>query len=223
MAYTGSKAQAGRGWSFGIGLAVGTALPTGITGTTTSGTSSITIASSIIGVLVGMGVSGTGIAPGTVVSATPTGTTIPLSLPATASGSTVALTFSLGYTAIGEIKSLTPVDGKFDKEDVSNFQSNLDKEFLKLMRDNGAPKISGNRVSGDAGQLALVAAYNDANNAYAFQVQATLAKGQTTSGDTYTYNALVMGQSFGPIEPNKVVTYSAELQITGPVTFTAGS
>ena len=37
-----------------------------------------------------------------------------------------------------------------------------------------------------------------------------------------TYNALVMAQSF-TIETNKSVAFDVELQITGPVTFTAGS
>lgn len=221
MAYTNSKAQAGRGSQIAIGPVAGATAPTGITGTTTSGSPTISAASSIVGVIAGLSVTGTGIAPGTtVVSAT--GSTITLSQNATASGSAISLTFGIGYTLIGEIKSAPPVDGKFDKEDVSNFQSGLDKEYIKLMRDNGTPKITGNRVANDAGQLAAVAAYNDGNNAYMFQVTLPKTPAQTTTGDVYTYNALVMGESF-TLETNKATSFTLDLQITGPVTFVAGS
>lgn len=221
MAYLGSKAQAGRGSQISIGPAAGATAPTGITGTTTVGSPTITAASSIVGVVAGLSVTGTGIPAGTtVISAT--GTTITLSQNATAAGTAVSLTFTVGYVTIGEIKSAPPVEGKFDKEDVSNFQSGVDKEYIKLMRDNGAPKITGNRVSSDAGQLATIAAYNDPNNAYMFQVTLPKTPTQTTTGDTYTYNALVLGQSF-VLETNKATTFTLDLQITGPVTFTAGA
>jgi hypothetical protein len=129
------------------------------------------------------------------------------------------------YVPVGEIKTTDPGKGTFDKEEVSNLESGLDKEFLKLMRDNGAPKLSGNRVGSDAGQLAVVAAYNDGDNSYMIKVTLPINKkaGQIAQGDAYTYDALVMGQSFGPVETNKAIAYEVELQITGPVTFTPGS
>lgn len=224
MTYLRSKAQAGRGSIFAIGPVSGSVAPTSLTGGTTSASAVVTMASTA-GVAVGMGVAGTGIAPGATVLSIIANTSITLSAPSTATGSAIALTFSIVYILVGEIKNTDPGKGQFDKEDVSNFESDLDKEYLKLMRDNGAPKISGNRVSGDAGQLAVVAAYNDGDNPYMIQITLPINKkiGQTTTGDVYTYDALVMGQSFGPVEVNKAIPFECELQITGPVTFTAGS
>jgi hypothetical protein len=119
------------------------------------------------------------------------------------------------YVPVGEIKTTDPGKGTFDKEEVSNLESGLDKE----------PKLSGNRVGSDAGQLAVVAAYNDGDNSYMIKVTLPINKkaGQIAQGDAYTYDALVMGQSFGPVETNKAIAYEVELQITGPVTFTPGS
>lgn len=222
MAYTRSKAQAGRGAIFAIGPVTGATVPTGITVTTTSGSAVLTTATSIIGVSAGLGVSGTGIPPGaTVVSAT--GTSITISANATATGSTIALTFTIGYTVVGELKVGDPGKGQYDKEDVSNFQSLIDKEYKKMMRDNGTPKLTGNRVSSDAGQLAVSAAYDDADNSYMIQITIPKRSDQTSTGDIYTYDALVMSRTFGPIETNKTIPFEVDLQITGPVTFVAGS
>lgn len=221
--YTGSKAQAGRGSQLAIGPAGSTlpTPPTGVTGTTTSSSTSVTAVSSTVGLAIGMGVSGTNIPVGATVAAF-TSNTITLSIAATGAGTATPLTFTNIYLSIGEVKTATPVDAKFSTENVSNFDSNIDEEYIKLMRNNGQIKVSGNRVSSNAGQLAVVAAFNDANNPYQFQVTLPKRPDQTTTGDVYTYAALVMGQSF-QVETAKAVTFDLELQITGPVTFTAGS
>lgn len=225
MPYTRSKAQAGRGTIFAIGPVSGTVAPTGITVTTTSASAVLTAASSTVGVVAGMTVTGTGIPVGaTVVSVVPA-TSITISAPATASATAVAITIGIGYIQVFELKSGDPGKGTYDKEDVSNFNSAIDKEYQKEMRDNGTPKFSGNRVGNDVGQLAMLAAYNDADNAYMFQV--TLPKnvkiGQTVSGDVETWDALVMSATYGPIEVGKSIPFECELQITGPRTLVAGS
>jgi hypothetical protein len=225
MAYTRSKAQAGRGTIFAIGPISGTTVPTGVTGTTVAASATITAIAATAGIVAGLSVSGAGIPVGATVVSVVLNTSVTISAPATASASAVALTFAVAYTAVGEIKTTDPGKGQFDKEETSNFQSGLDKEYLKTMRDNGAPKLSGNRVGSDAGQLAVVAAYNDGDNSYMIQITLPINKkaGQTTTGDIYTYDALVMHQSFGPVEVNKAIPFECELQITGPFTFVAGS
>lgn len=224
MAYTRSKAQAGRGFIIGIGPISGTVAPTGITGTTTSASASVTALTSIVGIAVGMTVSGVGIPVGATVAAV-SGSSLTLSANATASGTVIALTFGIAYVPVFELKTTDVGKPAFDKEETSNFNSGVDKEYLKLMRDNGAPKFSGNRVGNDAGQLALIAAFNDAENSYMFQVQLPINPkiGQTTVGDSETFDALVMGASYGPIETNKSIPVECELQITGPRTYVAGS
>jgi len=225
MAYTRSKAQAGRGTVFAIGPISGSVAPTGLTGTTTSASAVITVMSSTVGITAGMSVTGTGIPLGATVLSIVPATSITISANATASGSLIALTFAVGYVPIFELKTSDPGKAMFDKEDTSNFNSLTDKEYLKLMRDNGAPKFSGNRVGNDVGQLALIAAFNDGDNAYMFQV--TLPKntkiGQTVVGDIETWDALVMGASYGPVETNKSIPVEVDLQITGPRTIVAGS
>lgn len=135
----------------------------------------------------------------------------------------VAGTSSPTYVEIMEIRNATLIEAIFDTEDVSNFDSNLDKEFVKLMRDNGKPKFSGNRVSSDAGQLAAIAAFNDAASSYMMQVTLPKRPDQVTTADVYTFNALVIGFTIGPVEVNKAIPVDITLQITGPATFTAGA
>jgi hypothetical protein len=224
MAYTRSKAQAGRGTIFSIGPISGSVAPTGLTGTTTVASATVDMADTT-GVVVGMTVAGTGIPVGATVTAIVPATSITISAPATAAGAAEALTFAVAYLPVFELKSTDPGKATFDKEEVSNFNSNVDKEYLKLMRDGGAPKLTGNRVGNDAGQLALVAAFNDPDNAYMFQVQLPINKkiGQTTVGDTETWDALVLECSYGPVETNKSIPLDVGLQITGPRTLVVGS
>lgn len=220
MAYKNSKAQSAIGVVLGIGAIAGTTVPTGITATTVSASTGLT-AVSAPGAAVGMGVSGAGIPSGTTVAAIGSGT-ITLSAPATASASAVALTFTLGYLPIFEL-SAAPVSGqKWDIEDTSNFQSGIYKEYLKTMLDDGKMALAGNRVSTDAGQTALKAAFLDPANAYGFQITYPLEAGQTTGGDTEVFNALV--ESYDEtIQVGKVIKISISLQRTGVVTFTEGS
>jgi hypothetical protein len=225
MAYTGSKAQAGRGSKIEIGPAASsTVFPLAFSAaSTTSGSPTITMASTPTGVAVGQAITLAGIPAGsTVVSFVPN-TSITASANATATASGLTGSLNPAYTSIGEIKKAGVLKASFDKEDVSNFDSGLDKEFAKLMRDNGMPTFSGNRVSSDAGQLAAVAAFNDGDNAYLFRVTIRKRPDQSSTGDVYTFNALVMGLTIGDVETDKTIPWDLQLQISGPVTFVAGS
>lgn len=222
--YTGSKAAIGRGFQASIGPAapggVTPTLPTGITGTTTSGSPSITAATSIVGVSAGMGVSGTGIPVGaTVVSAT--GSTITISANATASGTVVALTFTIGYTLLGEVDSSDSSGREWDIEEVTNFQSNVDKEHIKSLRNPGTFTLQGNRVEDDGGQTALETAFED-TKPYLFKIQLPPTVGLTT-GEVWTFVALVLMVDPPAITPGKTIKFSAKLQVTGPRTIVAGS
>lgn len=226
MAYTGSKAQAGRGSKIEIGPVASSTVtfPLAITAAaTTSGSAVITMAATPVGVAVGQLITLAGIPAGSTVASFIANTSITASANATATASGLTGSLNPAYTSIGEIKKAGMGKAAFDKEDVSNFDSNLDKEFAKLMRDNGMPAFGGNRVSSDAGQLAAVAAFNDGDNAYAFRVTIRKRPDQVTTGDVYTFNALVLELQIGDIETNKTIPWELGLQITGPVTFVAGA
>jgi hypothetical protein len=145
--------------------------------------------------------------------------------------SAIGLIFSIGpvagtgsptFTPVFEL-SAAPVSGqKWDIEDISNFNSGISKEYLKTMLDSGKMALTGNRVSTDAGQVALKAAFLDPASAYLFKVTYPLEAGQTTSGDSEVFAALV--ESFDDTKQvGKVIKISVSLQRTGAVTFSEGS
>lgn len=119
--------------------------------------------------------------------------------------------------------SAAPIDGQtWEKEETSNFNSGITKEYLKTMLDSGTMELQGNRVSSDAGQTALRAAFLDPALSYMFTLSYPKAAGQTTSGDMEAFSALVMSMNT-EITTGKVIKIKTTLQRTGPVTLTEGS
>jgi len=220
MAYKNSKAQAAIGVVLSIGPSAPnyTGNPISITGNTSSGSNVIASPSSTVGLSVGNPISGTGIPTGaTIATLTPTFT---ISESATATATAVALSVT-PFVPIFEMKQ-APVSGqKWDLEDVTNFQSGEFKEFLKTLLDSGKVAVQGNRVSSDPGQVLLKAAFLD-TAAYMFQVALPLAQGQSTTGDTAVFAALVE-QYDDTLTVGKAITVSASLQRTGAVTYTEGA
>ena len=124
-------------------------------------------------------------------------------------------------TTIGEVTDSPLHRGEWQFDDVTNFESGSDKETISTIRDNGTDNFKYNRVATDAGQIALEAAY--ASGALtAFTLTLPLAAGQTTAGDKYTWNAYVKSLNFS-IETTKKIGGEANLMISGPVTYTAGT
>jgi hypothetical protein len=150
----------------------------------------------------------------------------------------IATVFSIGtqggtptYTAINGLNKISPPAGKFGTEDVTTFNSaGLDRVFVKTLRDPGEVSIEGEYESADPGQLALQTAFSTSSNsasggAYPFKLvlPIDLQGGQTTTGDSFAFNALVTDWAIPDVEIDKVVTFKAMLKITGPVTATEGS
>jgi hypothetical protein len=126
------------------------------------------------------------------------------------------------YIELGEM-SQVPVSGyKFDLEEVTNFDSGENKEYIKTLLDAGKVQLQGNRVSSDAGQAALYGAFLDPANAYEFMWAYPLANGQVTSGDTVEFAALVE-QWDDNLQVGKAVKRQASLQRTGAVSFVEGA
>jgi len=129
------------------------------------------------------------------------------------------------YIPILELTEMPFKGEEWDKLDRSNFNSlKKTKEFGKGMLDPGTVDITGMSITTDAGQVALQAALADASYPYMFALQMPLRPGQTTTGDQYTWNALVMnGTQLSSLAPTKDVEMKYSLQNTGPITPIEGS
>jgi hypothetical protein len=125
------------------------------------------------------------------------------------------------FTLIGEAKTSGISGAQWGTDDTTNFQSGADQEFLTTVRNNGSLRIDGNRVSSDAGQVAVEAAFASGSK-YDFKLVLPLTAVQTTTGDTYTFSALVEQREF-TVDVTKAISYSVTLKISGPVTLTVGS
>lgn len=116
-------------------------------------------------------------------------------------------------------------EAMWDKLNVSNFNSlNKAKEYRKGMVDFGEMKLKGNFIPADPGQLALAAAFADPLNPYQFTLTYPKAPGQSTAGNSYAFNAVVLGFSPGStLQPDKTVELSVTLQIVSAPVLTPGS
>jgi hypothetical protein len=124
-------------------------------------------------------------------------------------------------TIIGEIKTSGISGNSWGTADVTNFESGSDQEFITTIRNNGECKLAGNRIATDAGQVLVEAAYSS-GAITAFTLQLPKSSAQTTSGDKYTFNALVQSRSFD-VDVSKEISWTVSLKISGAVTFTAGA
>jgi len=223
MAYKNSKAQAAIGVVLSIGpKASAYTTPTlAITAaSTTSGSPTITLSATPASIAAGMPITLTGIPAGSTVVSFIANTSITSSANATATASALAGTLSV-FTPIGEASS-APVSGqKWDLEDITNFDSLQYKEFLKTLVDTGKVAITLNRVSNNAGQVLLKAAFLDPNG-YQFQIALPLNQDQTTTGDSANFAALV--ESFeDTVQVGKAIKLQVGLQRTGAITTTLGT
>jgi hypothetical protein len=122
---------------------------------------------------------------------------------------------------IGEIKTSGIENSQWETEDVTNFQSGSSKEFITTIRDEGECQLDGNRVSSDAGQAAVEAAYAS-GLIMPFTLQLPKSDTQTVIGDKYQFNALVVSRSF-KVETTKATSWSVKLKISGLPVETLGS
>jgi hypothetical protein len=124
-------------------------------------------------------------------------------------------------TLIGEVTDIPMALPKWETAEVTNLDSGSDAEYITTIRKSSNFSVKGNRVASDAGQVAVQAAYAT-GTVSSFTVQLLKTGSQTTTGDKYVFNALVLSQSFD-ITPAKQIEYALDLQITGAVTYTAGT
>jgi hypothetical protein len=127
------------------------------------------------------------------------------------------------FVAIGEIS-----DAKFDgfkrattKSD--NFDSGTISQYLPTMLDYSTFTGTYNRISTNAGQLAMIAALQNGGS-YDFKLQLTVEPllSQTTTGDLITFSAIVTEAGSFDLSMTKVSSCSFSLQLNSYL-FTAGT
>lgn len=132
-------------------------------------------------------------------------------------------TLTIGGTVIGEIDNLPMKRGKWALVKTTNFQSGSDAEQLVTIRDPSSITFKGNRVSSDAGQVALEAAYQNATlSTFVLTLPINTKAGQSSQGDTYTFSAYVIASDFDD-STEQAVQYSIELQGSGACILVVGS
>jgi hypothetical protein len=124
------------------------------------------------------------------------------------------------FTTIGEIKSINQSGRQWATEDVTNMESTK-REFISTLADSGTWQIQGSRVGGDAGQVAMESAFNG-GALESFKITLPKAAGQTSTGDTYTFDALIQDLNYS-FSVDKVDTFTATLKVSGDITVTPGS
>ena len=135
------------------------------------------------------------------------------------------------FTAINGIKQFKSPSQKWSTEDVTTLDSTGGaRVFVKTIQDPGGADISLMWESADAGQIALwnafAASSNQANGAaYPFKLVLPIngAGGQTTTGDTFTFSALVTDVQNPEVQVDKAITWSVKLQVSGPITYVEGT
>jgi|SRR5579884_4436444 len=124
------------------------------------------------------------------------------------------------FVLVGEVKSLTQNGRTVATEDVTNMQSTA-REFIPTLVDSGTWDVTGNYVGSDVGQQAMETAFSTLVN-HNFKVQLPKAAGQTNTGDTFSFTALIQDLNYS-IGVDKAVSFNARLKVSGPVNRTPGS
>jgi hypothetical protein len=125
------------------------------------------------------------------------------------------------FTLLGECTSVDFSGNTAGTADVTNFQSGSYKEFIATIIDSGTVKLAGNRVSSDAGQVAVTTAFASLQ-VVPWKLDLPLASGQTVTGDSVAFNALVESNEFS-VSTEKQIAFSITLKVSGPMTTTPGT
>lgn len=128
------------------------------------------------------------------------------------------------WTLVGEVSDFTESGTQNKSEDATNLESTAE-EFIPTILTPG--KFAGvmNRISGDAGQQAIRAAFTSVPPAMAqFQVQLPKNSTQVTAGDKYVFLAMVEEfNDLGKITPTGIIKTQFGLKISGQWAYTQGN
>lgn len=126
------------------------------------------------------------------------------------------------WTTVGEVVT-APQSGRMAKTaDATNLESPT-VEWIATLIDSGVFDVTCNRVAGDAGQLAVEAAFSTKAKKN-YKVTLPMTDAQTTAGDTYTFKAIVEESNpLADISVDKVIQDKFKLKVSGVITEAAGS
>lgn len=144
----------------------------------------------------------------------------------TGSKSVTALgaTLTIATKLVGEITDLTLSGRTMGSDVVTNFNS-TSEEFLPTILVPGNWMVKGNKLPGitDLGQAQFETTFNTVPPALAaFVITLPKATGQVTTGDSWSFNALVESLDYA-YAAKKATSYSATLKVSGAITFTSGA
>jgi hypothetical protein len=126
------------------------------------------------------------------------------------------------FTPVGELRKCVLSGRQTGDADVTNFESSA-REFVPTLIESGTWDIEGNRIGGDAGQLAMEAAFTTVPPVLSqFKIQLPKSGGQTSTGDSFTFLALIKELDYS-VEIDKAVSLTGKLKVSGILTVTAGS
>ena len=124
------------------------------------------------------------------------------------------------WTPVAELKQINQSGRQVATEDITNFASSA-KEFIPTLLDAGTWDLAGSRISGDAGQVAMEAAFQGLT-LQMFQIVLPKAGGETSTGDKFAFAALIQDLNYS-ITVEKAVTFTAKLKVSGNITVTVGT
>jgi hypothetical protein len=137
-------------------------------------------------------------------------------------GGPTGATLSTSWTAIGEVLSVPFKLPKFATAPSTHLGSTI-KTAVPVIQDLTDYAVKTTRVTSDAGQLLVVAAYST-QTPYDFKIVFPIntAAGQTTAGDTWTWSAYVLDGDFN-VEPDKLIEFNFNMQLDSTLSYTQGS
>jgi hypothetical protein len=140
-------------------------------------------------------------------------------------GGITGVTGTETFSVIGDFISLSLDGGSRTVLDVTTMTSTF-KEKLGALADYGNGTLMANRLptASDVGQTALYTAWGG-GQAYDFKIILPPNKpaGQVTTGDTALFSAIISSGPKMDFSPDKAIQVEFTVDISGPVTWTAGS
>ena len=127
------------------------------------------------------------------------------------------------FVSIGEITDLGKSGAKADTPDVTNMQSpDGFREFISGLRESGEVSVTVNYVAGDTSQGDVETLFNSGEKRnWHIVVPPAVSLGEVSSPGYWTFKAIVDAFGDATMSPDKQISQSFKLKISGKYAFTA--
>lgn len=129
------------------------------------------------------------------------------------------------WTVVDEVGSLSQSGTENKTDDATNLQSTAEEVVATILAP-GAWDFTMNRLTASSGpgQAAMLASFNAATTKqYKITLPINIPCGQTSTGDSKTFLAIVQKMPLSEVKVDKIIKYQATLKISGAITETPGS